>query len=249
MGDQWFGVSPIDHFWVQRRFQVFRKLANGLVKDSREMAEIGCGHGLVQRQIEEAYGREVTGFDLNDFALQRNQSLRSRVCCYDIYRREPQFERRFDLILMFDVLEHIDDEDSFLRAVAFHLASGGHLAINVPAGQWLYSAYDQMDGHKRRYSIGMLDRVARRNGFTIVRSTYWGLPLVPLVVLRKIWLSRSYGDEKAVAVGFDSRTPSINRMLGRVARLETIPQRLIGTSAMAILRSGASATRDGGSIL
>jgi len=243
MGDQWFDVSPIDHFWIQRRFQVFQKLAGNLVANSHEIAEIGCGHGLVQRQMEEAYGREVTGFDLNDFALQRNQSQRSRVCCYDIYQRESRFERRFDLILMFDVLEHIDDEDHFLSAIAFHLAPNGYLAMNVPAGQWLYSAYDQMDGHKRRYSLGMLNRVAERNGFTILRSTYWGLPLVPLVILRKIWLSRSYGDERAVAVGFDSRTPGINRMLLHLARLEVTPQKLMGTSAMAILRLSGSAAR------
>ena len=237
MGDRWFDISPIDHFWVRRRFEVFRRLAGGFLQESQNMAEVGCGHGLVQRQIEEAYGREITGFDLNEVALKQNQSLRSSVCCYDICQRAPQFHRRFDCIVMFDVLEHIDDEDGFLQAVMFHLAPGGCLAVNVPAGQWLYSAYDQVDGHKRRYSIGRLERVVMRNGYTLVRSSYWGLPLVPVLMLRKLLLTRSYGDANAVAVGFDSRNKAINRMLGWLSSCEIVPQRILGTSVMAIFRS------------
>jgi SAM-dependent methyltransferase len=243
MGDRWFDISRIGHFWVQRRFEVVRALAGELLQKSQNIAEIGCGHGLVQRQIEEAYGREVTGFDLNEFALRQNQSRRSSVCCYDISQRASQFHHRFDLIVLFDVLEHIEDEDSFLQSVIFHLAPGGHLIVNVPAGQWLYSAYDQVDGHKRRYSIRQLERAVERNGYTLVRSSYWGLPLVPVLILRKIWLARSYGDANAVAVGFDSRNKTINRMLGRLASCEIVPQKLLGTSVMAVFRSPAGPIR------
>lgn len=240
MGDRWFDISPIGHFWVRRRFRVLHILAGNLLQNSQNIAEIGCGHGLVQRQIEEAYGREVTGFDLNEFALQRNQSQRGSVCCYDICQRAAQFHRRFDCMVMFDVLEHIDDEDRFLQAVMFHLSPGGYLAVNVPAGQWLYSAYDQMDGHKRRYSIGGLQRAVERNGYTLVRSSYWGLPLIPVLILRKIWLARSYGDANAVAVGFDSRNKTINQMLGWLSSCELVPQKLLGTSVMAVFRAPAS---------
>ena len=136
MGDRWFDISPIGHFWVRRRFEIFRTLAGSVLQNSKHIAEIGCGHGLVQRQIEEDYGKEVTGFDLNEIALKQNQSQRSSVCCYDICQRAPQFRHRFDCVVMFDVLEHIDDEDRFLQAVMFHLAPGGYLVVNVPAGQW-----------------------------------------------------------------------------------------------------------------
>lgn len=236
MGDQWFTVSPLDHFWVQRRFEVFQKLAGSLLQSGQTIAEVGCGHGLVQSQIEKAYAREVTGFDLNDFALQRNQSQRSPVFCYDICQRAPQFRHRFDFIVMFDVLEHIDNEDEFLQAVLFHLAPMGHLALNVPAGQWLYSAYDEMDGHKRRYSMRSLLEVMRRNGFTIVTSSYWGLPLVPLVLLRKLWLATKHGDPTAVSAGFDSRTRTINQSLRLLSRCEPLPQKFSGTSVMAVVK-------------
>lgn len=239
MGDEWFGISTTEHFWFRRRFKVFQTLAGDLVKSSTNIAEIGCGHGLVQRQIEKNYGREVTGFDLNEFALRQNLSQRSSVYCYDISQRAVQFHRRFDLIVLFDVLEHIEDEDPFLQSVMFHLAPDGHLVVNVPAGQWVYSAYDRAVGHKRRYSIATLRRAAERNGFGLVRWTYWGLPLLPLAALRKVLLARSRTQNETISVGFDSGTGAKNLLLGWLSRCELIPQRVLGASLMAVLTADA----------
>ncbi len=163
MADRWFQIAALDHFWIRRRFEVYQRLAGGLIPGAREMAEIGCGHGLFQRQIEEAYGREVTGFDLNEYALKQNISRISKVCCYDICQKDEALRERFDLIFLFDVLEHIADEDAFLKALMLHLAPNGNLVVNVPAGQWAYSAYDRAAGHVRRYSIGMLREAAIRS--------------------------------------------------------------------------------------
>jgi 2-polyprenyl-3-methyl-5-hydroxy-6-metoxy-1,4-benzoquinol methylase len=167
MADEWFEIAALDHFWIRRRFAVFQRLAAGLVPAAREIAEIGCGHGLLQRQIEEAYGREVTGFDLNEYALRQNLSRISKVCCYDIYQRHATLRERFDLIFLFDVLEHIADEDGFFRALMFLLASGGKVVVNVPSGQWAFSAYDEAAGRVRRCSIGTLLEAAVRNDMEI----------------------------------------------------------------------------------
>src|SRR5512137_658047 len=86
MADEWFAVADMGHFWIRRRFDVFQRLAGDLIPGAREMAEVGCGHGMLQRQIENAYGRAVTGFDLNDYAMKQNLSRISKVCCYDIYQ-------------------------------------------------------------------------------------------------------------------------------------------------------------------
>jgi hypothetical protein len=58
MADRWFDVAAIDHFWIRRRFEVLQRLAGGLIASAREIAEIGCGHGLLQLQIEKAYDRD-----------------------------------------------------------------------------------------------------------------------------------------------------------------------------------------------
>lgn len=236
MADRWFEIASIDHFWIRRRFEVLQRLGGDLIGQGGQMAEIGCGHGLLQRQMEDAYGKEVTGFDLNDFALRQNISVKSRVCCYDIFRKESELEGRFDVIFLFDVLEHISDEDGFLSAVLFHLRPRGKLVINVPAGQWAFSSYDTAAGHVRRYTMRTLRQSAARSGLVPLRWTYWGLPLIPVLLLRKLWLTREHDEREIISAGFDSRSPLVNRAMWTLSKTEYIPQRLLGTSLMAVLQ-------------
>jgi SAM-dependent methyltransferase len=237
MGNRWFEIASVDHFWIRRRFEVLRRLAGNLISNAQHIAEIGCGHGLLQLQIEQAYGLEVVGFDLNEFALKQNLSRSSAVCCYDIYQKDSGLQGRFDLIFLFDVLEHISDEDSFLAALKFHLAPGGKLILNVPAGEWAFSSYDEAAGHVRRYAIGDLRDAVQRNNFQVMDWTYWGLPLVPTLLLRKLWLLGNHDHDKILSAGFDSGTGIINSLMGMLATCEPIPQTLLGTSLMSILRT------------
>jgi SAM-dependent methyltransferase len=246
MADSWFDIAVLDHFWVRRRFEVLQKLSDNLIRTSRELAEIGCGHGLLQKQVEDAYRRQVTGFDLNEYALQHNVSQQSRVCCYDIFQKSEALRGRFDLIFLFDVLEHITDEDSFLQAIVFHLAPGGSLVINVPAGQWAFSPYDEAAGHVRRYSIGMMRQVAVRSGLLVKNWSYWGLPLVPSLVLRKLWLIGQNDQSNIIRAGFDSRSPTINSAMNALSQMEMIPQKLMGTSLMAVLQRESLGGLDAG---
>ena len=152
----------------------------------------------------------------------------------DIHQQDSSLRERFDLLFLFDVLEHVADEDRFLRAVQFHLAFGGKLVVNVPAGAWAYSAYDQAAGHVRRYSIRSLLDAARRNGLRPIKCTYWGLPLVPTLLLRKLWLWRKRDRDQVISAGFNPRTKFLNRSLSLLAKREPIPQQFLGTSIMAI---------------
>ena len=233
MGDWWFDVATPDHFWIRRRFQVLQRLADDVLRNSERPAEIGCGNGLLQHDIEDHYGKPVAGFDLNEVALQKNVSRFSPLYCYNIHQRNPEFRGHFDLLLLFDVLEHIENEDEFLQSVRFHLAVGGRLVINVPAHQAFYSDYDRAAGHVRRYTVTQLAQTADRNGLRSCDVTYWGLPLIPLLVLRKtVSLERSNG-----RAGFDTRGTTVNSALSLLARCEPIPQRFIGTSVMAVMEN------------
>jgi len=245
MAQHWFEIASLDHFWIRRRFAVLQNLAGRSICNAHELAEIGCGHGLLQRQIEDAYGRGVCGFDLNENALKQNVSQRSRLCCYDIYQRDATLCERFDLIFLFDVIEHISDETSFLQALLYHLAPEGLLVVNVPAGHWAYSSYDSAAGHVRRYSPKTLRRTMNANNLAIKSWTYWGLAFVPSLLIRKFWLMGKHDQSEIIASGFDPRFTAVNSMMGYLSRLEWLPQKFLGTSLMAVLErrdlsSGAS---------
>ena len=233
MGDWWFEIATSEHFWIRRRFDVLTRLAGSVISNARHVAEIGCGNGLMQRDIEDHYGKPVAGFELNEIALDKNVSRLSPLYCYNIHQRNPEFRAQFDLLLLFDVLEHIEDESGFLQSVKYHLAESGTLLINVPAHQFFFSDYDRAAGHIRRYSIDQLKKVAERNGFKVRAFTYWGLPLVPLLLLRKT-MSMQRSDGKA---GFDTHGRAMNTMLSWLARCEWIPQNFLGTSVMAVLEN------------
>jgi SAM-dependent methyltransferase len=238
MADKWYEIATVEHFWIRRRFEILKKIAGQLIQNSKEMAEVGCGNGLLQRQIEDAFGKPVTGCDLNEYALKRNLCRQSQILCYDIFDKRSDLEKRFDVLFLFDVLEHIDAEQAFLEAIRFHLTPGGRLIINVPAGQWAFSQYDVAAGHVRRYSIKMLREAAEPLGFKLEQWTYWGLPLVPALLLRKIWLLGQRDKDKIISEGFDTRNKFIDGCMYALSQCEPIPQSLLGTSLLAVFQTG-----------
>ena len=234
MGDKWFEIANLDHFWIMRRFEVLTKVADDVVRGAASVAEVGCGHGLLQRQIEDHYKRQVTGFDLNEVALRQTASRISAVCCYNLFHQNMDYKERFDLVFLFDVLEHLDDEDAFVKAIQFHMTAKGRIVVNVPALQTLYSNYDKAVGHVRRYNIAGLRRVAERNGMKIGAWSYWGLSMTPLLLLRRVWLL-GQSPENIISSGFDSGGSFMNRTLLLLSQMEPMPQRILGSSLMAVL--------------
>jgi hypothetical protein len=235
MAEDWFNIADLSHFWIRRRFEIFRRLMQRVPLQGKHIAEIGCGNGLLQAQLKAVLGIVVDGFDLNIEALKKNQAEAGSLYYYDILERHVAFEERYSSIFLFDVLEHIQDEDAFLRAALFHLSKDGVLYVNVPALHVLYSAYDIAAGHVRRYNIETLRRIAARNGLTILEWTYWGLPLIPLLFLRKLLLA-SARNQNVIQRGFDPGTVSLNEVMMVWSRCEWIPQKISGTSLMAALK-------------
>ena len=236
MADDWFDLATSEDFWIKRRFDVLRTLADGLDLGNKRVGEIGCGCGFVQHQLGKHYGIEVDGFDLNEHALLNSVATDQPRYCYNIFDRNPQFAARYDVLVLFDVIEHIEQEKAFLEMVLFHLKEGGCLLINVPAFAVLHSRYDEVMGHQRRYDFAMLEVACSAVGLTRVARTYWGLPMVPLLLLRKLWLKGQKDPRVVTRRGFIAPGRVVNFFLTIVARLEIIPQGLMGTSLMAIYR-------------
>jgi SAM-dependent methyltransferase len=236
MADEWFAIANRDHFWIRRRFDVLQKLARGIEFRGKQIGEIGCGSGLVQQQFQQRYQTNVDGFDLNEHALKNSVATNQPRYCYNIFDRNPGFRERYDVVLLFDVLEHIEDEKPFLEAVLFHLKKGGFLFINVPAFMAFHSRYDEVVGHQRRYDLDMLDKACSSVALKKVTSTYWGLPMVPLLLLRKLWLKGQTDSRLVTERGYKPPGKAANSILNLSAKMEPVPQRLVGTSVMAIYR-------------
>ena len=101
---------------------------------------------------------------------------------------------------LFDVLEHIEEDLSTLRALKEMLAEGGRVLLTVPAYKWLWSAHDEFLHHKRRYSAGELKWKLDDAALRLDRLSYFNTLLFPLAVAARCGLrSRSPGAEVPAA--------------------------------------------------
>ncbi len=74
---------------------------------------------------------------------------------------------------LFDVVEHIEDDDAFLRHIHGLLQPDGRVYLTVPAFQWLWSQEDVHAGHFRRYTLGEMSGLLRRCGFEVEFASYF----------------------------------------------------------------------------
>lgn len=87
---------------------------------------------------------------------------------------EPS-EKKYDTVILINVLEHIEDDLALLRTAHETLYQGGTLIIFVPALTRLYSSFDKAVGHHRRYERPALEQLFLKAGFEVVKSQYMDL--------------------------------------------------------------------------
>lgn len=238
---EYFGMAGEDHFWIQWRTKKFFDVVYSLhinTADQLSVFDVGCGNGVVRRQIERATSWHTDGTDFAMEALKQNGDLRGKTFFYDITECRPELREKYDVIVLFDVLEHIKETKPFLESLAFHLKPGGWLIINVPALMVLWSSYDEVQGHYRRYTPKLLASEFKNLPFSSYGIQYWGLAQVPLLIARKIVLAFLSSKKKSYSVGFHPPAPFINSIMLLIMKLETLllKKSPLGTSVMGAFR-------------
>ena len=75
---KWYDVACEDHFWMEWRVKVLTEHLRRLGFDPMaafSAFDIGCGHGILQRQLSRSTAWVVDGCDLNDGAIARNTGI------------------------------------------------------------------------------------------------------------------------------------------------------------------------------
>ena len=119
---------------------------------------------------------------------------------------------KYDTIIYLDVLEHIEhDQKEFFNAFA-NLNDGGHLIVNVPAFNFLYSKFDKDFGHYKRYNKADFKKFIKQLKPTFSKLIYYDSIGFLLIVLSKILFSSDYSniDKK---VSFWNKLVPISRMI------------------------------------
>ena len=137
----------------------------------------------------------------------------------------------FDLITLFDVLEHVDDDRSSLAALYSRLRPGGTFILTVPALAWLWSDHDVVLEHRRRYRRAEIAALLVDAGFTIRRLSYYTTLLFPAVVASRLkpqWpRSRAGQAERDERLEYKVSVPAspVNALMAGVM---TVERKLLG---------------------
>ncbi|MEM7311910.1 MAG: class I SAM-dependent methyltransferase [Planctomycetota bacterium] len=227
MHDAYYEHATAQHFWIQWRFEVLQRLL-ATFNPGQKIFEVGCGNGVVQQQFESLLDLPVPGCDLNYHAMANSPPGRGQRFLYNVFDQRDEWRNHFETILLLDTLEHIEMPTQFLKAIANHLQPDGLLVINVPATPWLYSRYDKVQGHVRRYTFPQLESELESAGFKIQSHSYWGVNVVPIAAIRKLLVTFAREDD-VLTRGFAPPGKLAERLLRGLMKLELNGIRLPGT--------------------
>ena len=177
------------HFWFLARREVVLDALRRAVPDldRRELVDIGCGSGGLLQYLE---GRGVTVAGACDAYLESLEIVRSRMAVPLVLVDEgrlPPLGPGHDLLALFDVLEHLDDDRGMLRFLHSALTPGGVVVLTVPAHPSLFDDRDELAHHRRRYRRGELREKLEEAGFSVRVLSHFMAPLVPpLLAMRAL---------------------------------------------------------------
>ncbi|HKT20748.1 MAG TPA: class I SAM-dependent methyltransferase [Stellaceae bacterium] len=241
----WYDIADENHFWLRWRFAFFLREIRRLSLDPAlpmTGLDVGCGHGAVGRQLAAQTAWQADGCDLNQAALALHSASARRVFYYDINDRYPSLREKYDFLVMFDVIEHIEKTRPFLEAAIYHLKPGGHVFVNVPACQRLYSRYDVAAGHYRRYDKPLLREQFEEAGLEVRSMHYWGAFLLPALAARKLIVDGKNASDDIIRTGFHPPNRFASTLLSVALACENLlPPLPVGSSLLAVARKpGAS---------
>jgi SAM-dependent methyltransferase len=185
------------HWWYRARREIIADLIRreGRLPGDAAILEIGCGTGHNLAMLSQ-FGH-VEGLELDDEARALSEKrLGRKIMSSPLPELAEVPDRHYDLIGAFDVIEHIDDDHAALASIATKLKPSGTFVMTVPAHQWMWTAHDTVNHHKRRYSKRSLRRLINRSPMRLVKLGYFNSLLFPLAVAERA-ASKLRGKEDA----------------------------------------------------
>jgi len=222
------------HFWYVARNAIVSNAIRWIERLNQasvgRMLEVGCGRGIVVEHLR-GTGCDCYGAELAPVAIPG--ALKDYVWSgTDCLMLPSDFRNKVELILLLDVIEHIEDPVGFLATIRRAYPNCQWLIVSVPARMELWSSFDERYGHFRRYDGPMLRDEIERAGADLIYWRYRFTLLYPLIYT----LLRT-GKGRALS----NRAPRfrfLHRIIGEVLLRETwlCSRRVYGTSIVGIAR-------------
>ena len=226
------------HWWFVTKKEIVLDTINIYLRKNGDIKvlDIGCGSGLMLNALENI--GQPFGMDMSDEAINFSKEIfKGRVEKGVLPDQIPYEEDFFDLITVLDVIEHVDRDIDSLKAIRSRLVSGGKAVITVPAYMFLWSSFDELNEHKRRYTLSELNSKLVQAGFTVEKISYFNTLLFPAVFVVRM-LNNLLKRDGASDVEMPSRP--MNYILEKIFGIEKYLLRFVslpfGVSILAVVR-------------
>lgn len=180
------------HWWFCSRRAIIASVLSrlGLSPEAR-ILEPGCGTGGNFAMLS-SFG-EVYAMDSDPEACKFSSARKIAIVKPGQLPDKVPFEDvRFDLVVMTDVLEHLDRDQEALTVLRDRLKPNGWLLATVPAFSWLWSVHDVTHHHRRRYVAGDLRTLFdRAGGYAVAYLSYYNFLLFPAIAAARLVIPSS----------------------------------------------------------
>lgn len=210
------GEAIAGHWYFRSKRAALLRLVDDL--GSRRALDVGAGSGFFARALLERTAVEtVTCVDPN-YDAESDGTVADKPIRF---RREAAAGDA-DLIVLMDVLEHVERDVALLAGYAEGAGPGTDFIISVPAMQWLWSGHDVFLDHHRRYTLGEIAAVARTAGLEVVEGMYYFGAVLPLAAVARVpgILSRLRGRPPEPRSSLRRHAAPVNAALTALCRAE-----------------------------
>jgi SAM-dependent methyltransferase len=180
-------------WWAARAAIVIALLQQLKILPPATVLEAGCGWGTNLKALEAA-GYRATGLDVSRRALDRLDRADRQLIEADLSQDLPDHPSTYECVLALDVIEHLDDDRQALRQLGRLVKTNGRLIISVPALPELFSEFDEVQGHRRRYTAQSLRSCLEGSCLAVEDLLWWGQWMVRPLRRRRSATCKRAGD-------------------------------------------------------
>jgi ubiquinone/menaquinone biosynthesis C-methylase UbiE len=211
------GINNKNHFWFKAKLDFIHVLLSTLQHGKKfTILNVGAGIGDDLNVIKK-YG-DIYALDIDNQTLDLiPNNLVVEKKCADVCSI-PYKDHTFDLVLAFDILEHVPHDQQAVNEIYRVLKPNGTFIFTVPAFNFLFSKHDEMEHHMRRYNKSLVRKLMTK--FTQKTLGYWFFSLfIPAALQRMCTKHNSPNKQKDY---FQKKLPSfIHSALYKITSIDT----------------------------
>lgn len=178
-----------NHWWFKVRNKILIEHASSLFNSKDiQILNIGAATGKTSELLGEI--GKVTTLEIDKESCEFLREELNINAIEGSITNLPFEDNSFDLVCAFDVIEHVEEDNTAVSEMTRVCKGGGKIFITVPALKILWSHHDVVNQHFRRYSLNNLVKLVNQTaGGQILYSTYFNFFLFPLILLFRLFSS------------------------------------------------------------